>query len=64
MDDNKKKELNEAIAIIRDFCKWNALTATGCLDCPLLSNCNVRIPKYWDTLSDILAGRTCGESRR
>ena len=52
--------MDEAIATIRDFCEWNALTATGCLDCPLISNCNVRIPKYWDTLSDILAGRTCG----
>lgn len=58
MDEENK--LNEAIATIRNFCKFDALTGRGCLDCPLLSNCNVRIPKYWDTLSDILAGRTCG----
>ena len=49
MDEEEK--LNEAIATIRNFCKFDALTGRGCLDCLLLSNCNVRIPKYWDTLN-------------
>lgn len=47
----KEKAAQCAIAIIRDFCKWSALSSCGCLNCPLHGNCMVRIPKYWDKLN-------------
>ena len=49
--DAKKKQINDAIAIIRDFCEWSALSSGACFNCPLHGNCMVRIPKYWDTLN-------------
>ena len=51
MDEEKKKKLNDAIAIIRDFCEWSALSSGTCFNCPLHGNCMVRIPKYWNTLN-------------
>lgn len=51
MDEEKKKQINNAIAIIRDFCEWSALSNHSCLNCPLHGNCMVRIPKYWNTLN-------------
>lgn len=48
MDEEKKKQINEAIALLRDLCLSEK---HSCLDCPLHSNCMVRLPRYWNDLN-------------
>lgn len=48
MDEEKKKQINEAIAVLRDFCYSEKHT---CLECPFHSNCMVRLPRYWGDLN-------------
>ena len=45
MDEEKKKQINDAIAVLRDFCLSEY---HSCLECPLHSNCMVRLPRYWN----------------
>lgn len=49
MDEEKKKQINEAIVLLRNFCQDRYLHHNSCLDCPLQDNCGFEgnNPRGW-----------------
>ena len=50
MDEDKKKQINEAIAVIRSFC----VNRDSCISCPLAFNCGIEydynFPCNWENI--------------